>query len=66
MSRRKPKARKPPARVLIVDDHPAVREALAIRERAAHRIPGYVSRAVETVRALANGEQSGAAVVHAP
>ncbi len=44
----------------------AVREAQAIRERAAHRIPGYVSRAVEGVRALADGEQSGAAVVHVP
>jgi DNA-binding NarL/FixJ family response regulator len=31
MGKHKPEAGKPPARILIVDDHPAIREALAIR-----------------------------------
>jgi DNA-binding NarL/FixJ family response regulator len=51
MSRTEPKAVEPPARVLIVDDHPVVREALALRISSR---PGLVvcGEAADTPQAL--------------
>jgi hypothetical protein len=56
MSRSKNKASKPAARVLIVDDHPALREALAIRIAAQPdlEVCGEAADAAEALRLAAS------------
>lgn len=55
MSRKKGKASRPAARVLIVDDHPAVREALAIRlaGEADLKVCGEAANLAEALRVAA-------------